>query len=506
MSLSTIAQRAKLTLVESVYNRDWATFWNGNFIPKWVTLLLGITLAPLVALLIARGMWYLAIPIAVSVLVVILFLRYPFVAIILWLLLAPLLQTTPTMPERIIYWIINRVMPPAVLGVIILVALLLPKKNQLMRVGRAELMLVPFLVIGLLSIILFQPAERILPTLYLFYDRLFIPICLYWIVRLTVPDDTDLKRMLPVILVVAIFQCSVGILTLVAPGAIRPDWRGMGEGARVTGTLRAPGAYTTTLVFLCFILYHAAIHRKPGLIRLIFLSTFAFGCLMVFLSFSRGSWLGGLVAVLGLLVVYPKATLRMVFIISLLMAVFGAGLLANQLDWAAERLQNEKNAQARIVMYHTAGKMIQTRPFFGWGYENFERFRDEFKGRVNNFVVTEGEIGIHNTFLGIMTEMGLVSFFFYIFPLTWWLWLTIKVFPRMPDNGFWSRRLLMVLWLVILDQIIVNNFMDMTHFPFGVSVWWITLGLIASIVCHYLEPGDIGLPGWAYRASVETSP
>lgn len=506
MSLPIIAQRVKSTLVESVYNRDWATFWDRDFIPRWMPLLLGIILAELVALLIVRGMWYLAVPMAFLIPVFILFLRYPFVPIILWLLLAPLLQITPTRPERIIYWIVNRAMPPVVLGIIILTVLLQPKRKQLLRMGRAELMLVPFVIIGLLSIVLLQPAERITPTVYVFYDRLFIPICLYWIVRFATPDERDFKRLLPVILAIAVFQCTVGILTLVAPEAIRPVWRGIGEGARVTGTLRAPGAYTTTLVFLCFLLYHAAIQRKPGLIRFIFLSTFAFGCLMVFLSFSRGSWLGGLVAVLGLLIVYPKATLRMIVIISVLMAVFGAGLLADQLDWAAERLQSEKSAKARIVMYHTAAKMIQTRPFFGWGYENFKRFRDEFKGRVNNFVVTEGEIGIHNTFLGIMTEMGLISFFFYIFPLIWWLWLTIKVFPRMPDNGFWSRRLLMVLWLVILDQIIVNSFMDMTHFPFGISVWWITVGLIASIVCHYLKPGDIGLPGWAHRASVETSP
>lgn len=491
MYLSKIALKVKSTAVESICNKDWATFWDRDFVPKWAPLLLGIILAEFVALLIVRGTWHIAIPLAFLIPVVILFLRYPFAAIIVWLLLASLLQTTPTGPERIIYWMIHRFMPPAALGVIILAALLQPKKNDLMRLGRAELMLVPFVATGLLSILLLQPADRVFPTLYVFYDRLFIPICLYWIVKLTAPGERDLKRLLPLMLVIAVFQCTVGILTLFAPEAVRPVWRGIGEGARLTGTLRAPGAYTTTLVFLCFVLYHAAMQRKPGLIRLIFLSTFAFGCLMVFLSFSRGSWLGGLVALLGLLIVYPKATIRMIIILSILMAVFGVNLLADQLDWAAERLQNKKNAQARIVMYHTAAEMIQTRPFFGWGYENFRRFRDEFKGRVNNFVVTEERIGVHHTFLGIMSEMGLVGFSCYLFPLIWWLWLTVKVLPRMPAKGFWSWRLLIILWLIILDHIVVNSFMDMTHFPYGVGIWWITVGLIGSMVCHYLKPGDI---------------
>jgi O-antigen ligase len=202
----------------------------------------------------------------------------------------------------------------------------------------------------------------------------------------------------------------------------------------------------------------------------------------------------------GLLLVYPKATIRMTIALSILMVVFGVGLLSDQLDWAAQRLAERRNAQARIVVYDTAVKMIRSRPFFGWGYENFTRFRDEFKGRVNNFVVTEKKIGIHNTFLGIAAETGLISLLLYIFPLLWWLRLTRKVLPRLPTKGFWSRRLLIVLWVTILNQIIVNSFMDMTHFLYGMGIWWVTLGLIGSMVSHYLRPEDIGLPGWIYQS------
>jgi O-antigen ligase len=501
MLLPTIAPKMRST-VRGFVNKDWATFWESDFLSKWVPLTLGLILAMLVGLLISQGMWHFAVPLAFLIPVAILFLRYPFACIVTWLLVSPFLQTTPTMPERILYWVVHRAMPPATLVLIILATLLQTKKNRLMRWGRAELVLVPFLAIGLLSIILLQPGDGVVPTLYLFYDRLFISICLYWIVRLTTPGEDDLKRLLPVMLALVLIQCGIGLLTLFAPSVVRPDWRGIGEGARVTGTLRAPGAYTTTLVFFCLVLYHAAMQRKPGLFRFIFLFAFAFGSLMVFLSFSRGSWLGGVVAAGGLLIVYPKATIRMVIIVSIIMAAFGLGLLTDQIDWANERLQNKENAQARIVMYHTAAKMIQVRPFFGWGYQNFRLFRDEFKGRTNNFVVTEREIGIHNTFLGITTELGLAGFFSYIFPVIWWLWLTIKIWPRMSNNGFWSRRLLIVLWLAILNQVLVNSFMDMTHFPYGVGVWWITVGLIGSVICHHLSPGDIGAQDLVYQSSV----
>jgi O-antigen ligase len=484
-SLRLVSPKSSIT---AFIHQDWLSLWDEGIVPKWIPLISGIILAELVAFLIVRGMWYIAFPLALLAPLAILLLRYPFASVMLWLLVAPFLQTTPTVPERTLYWMVHRAMPPAVLAMMILVSLIQPNKNYIRRLGRAELVLVPFVAIGILSILLLEPAPNIIPTLYLFYERLFVPICLYWIVRLTTPHEQDFKRLLPIMLVVVLLQSSIGMLGLFAPEATPPDWRPLGS-ERVVGTLRAP-----------FLLYHAAMQRKSGLIHLVSLSTFALGCLMTFLSFSRGSWLGGLVAIAGLLIVYPRATIRMAIALSIIMLVLGAGLLSDQLDWAAERLAERRNAQARIVMYDTAAKMIASRPFFGWGYENFRRFRDEFKGRVNNFVVTEEKIGIHNTFLGIAAEMGLISLFLYIFPLLWWLWLTKKVLTRLPAKGFWSQRLLIILWLTILNQIVVNSFMDMTHFLYGMGIWWITLGLIGSMVSHYLRPEDIGVPSWIYRS------
>ena len=496
-SLQLVSPKSRIT---AFIHQDWVNLWDQHFLPKWIPPILSIILAELVALSIVRGAWYIAVPLVLLIPLGIMFLRYPYGSVMLWLLTAPFLQTTPTTSERALYWMVHRAMPPAVLAMIIAASLLLPKTGYLRRLGRPELLLAPFVAIGILSIVLLQPADNVLQTLYHFYDHLFVPICLYLIVRLTSSDDIGFKYLLPIMLVVTIVQSSIGLLGLFAPEAIRSDWRAMGS-ARVSGTLRAPGAYTTTLVLFCFVLYHAAIQSKRRIAKFLFLSIFAFGCLMVFLSFSRGSWLGGLVAFAGLLIVYPKPTIRIIFVLSILMVLFGGGLLRDQLDWAAERLDERNNAQARIVMYDTAAKMIHSRPVFGWGYNNFKRFRDEFKGRVNNFVVNEENIGIHNTFLSIAAELGLMGFFFYIFPMIWWLWFTVKIVPRMPREGFWSWRLLVILWLSILDQIVVNSFMDMTSFIYGIGIWWITLGFIGNIVSQYLNPSDIGLPKWIYRSS-----
>ena len=85
--------------------------------------------------------------------------------------------------------------------------------------------------------------------------------------------------------------------------------------------------------------------------------------------------------------------------------------------------------------------------------------------------------------------------------MLWWLWLTFKVWPRLPKTGFWSRPLLVVFWMVILDHIVVNFFSDMRLSPYGMGIWWITLGLIANMVDTHLQANDLRPSPWMWHAA-----
>ena len=58
----------------------------------------------------------------------------------------------------------------------------------------------------------------------------------------------------------------------------------------------------------------------------------------------------------------------------------------------------------------------------------------------------------------------------------------------MPKKGFWSRSLLVVLWLVIISHVVSTFFSDMRYSTYGQGMWLITLGFIANIVSIYLQP------------------
>jgi O-antigen ligase len=170
------------------------------------------------------------------------------------------------------------------------------------------------------------------------------------------------------------------------------------------------------------------------------------------------------------------------------MSILGGGILADKFAWASERLNKENTAKNRVVLFYASMNMIEEKPFLGWGYENFNRYKNTFIDRsiVKLNTAEASSITSHNTYLTMMVELGLIAFFLYTIPLIWWLRLTLKIFPHLPRGGVQGRSLLVVYWLIILAYIITANFADQRFSFYGVGLWWLTLGLAASYITQHL--------------------
>jgi O-antigen ligase len=172
----------------------------------------------------------------------------------------------------------------------------------------------------------------------------------------------------------------------------------------------------------------------------------------------------------------------------LLTGVVG-GLLADQLGQATQRLNSEESdesALSRLPIYYAALQMFQAKPIFGWGFSNFDRYDRDFQARVGDLVNAVKDHASHNLYLTLLAEQGLVGFLLYITPMLWWFYFSLKAWPRMPSEGFWSRKLLVILWLATAHLVIVNNFFNVT-IVYSLGIWWITLGLIGTVVDHHLS-------------------
>jgi len=223
------------SIVAAIFGDKDMAFWESRFLARWLPLLLGLGLGIFSAFLIANEAWYFLVPVVLAIPAIVLFIRYPFVAVMAWMLLFPYFVSTPTTAERAVYWILHRAMIPAALGVAILSDWLGVRKREPIQLGRAELAMLTFLGLTLVNIFVWN--RNPVPATIAFYDRLFVPFCVYWLVRLTAPGEKDLKRFLWVAFITLVSQAVIGLLIRFAPQVLPPQWVASSQEARMTGLL-----------------------------------------------------------------------------------------------------------------------------------------------------------------------------------------------------------------------------------------------------------------------------
>lgn len=447
-----------------------------------IVLMGGTAVGLVTAFLVVQGEWQIALGLIAIVPGLIIIHKYPFLAVLAWLFLVPFLLHTETASLRMVYWVIHRGLPPLTLGLMVISNALRVRPRSFPRPGVPEVAMAGYLIVSVLSIILLN--SNPLATFYLYYDRVIVPMCLYTIIRLTAPGEKVWQWLLPIALFISVSQSAIGLLAWVAPGVLPSSWL-ENQGERTIGSLINAAIYTSTLTFSGLLLLHAAFNTPQKWLRNIFILTFLLSMYSIFISFSRASWLGAILVIMGLLYLYPKFMVKLgLLAVPVMGLILSGALLSSQLNWAEERLYSDEaevSALARLPIFYAAVAMFQEKPFFGWGYNNFDVYDRAFYGRVLDLPHDNKDHASHNLYLTLVAEQGATGLLLYLTPMFWLLWLSIKRLPDLPRNGFRSRKLLIILWLVIGTHVIVSNFMNIIV-VYGLGVWWITLALIATLV------------------------
>lgn len=472
---------AKSTANTTLGNKRLERFWNSTFLPNVLPLLLGLVLGPVLAILVAREvspLIFLAIPVLIPV--AILLNKYPLGAIMVWMAVMPWFPFSQA--YKFVYFTVHRMLIPMALGFLILSRMMKLKEYRRVRIELPELATLGFAVMALISIFVTRMHWK---TIFTLEDRFLVPVAAYWLIRLSNAQRSDLRRMIPLMAFLCLAECVIGLLSWFVPQAIPPIWRSALFGHRVTGSFNAAGLYGYTLIFFMVFIYHEAVNREKGPVRTLLVMVFTLGLVCLFFTFTRAVWLAGLLVLIGILFLHPKPTGIFVSSVLVVMIPLSASVLSPEIDYAYDRLHDRGSTENRIIL-HTAGrKMFLARPIFGWGYEQYDRYDWRFMGRVGNVAPTEWHIKegtSHHTYLTILAEMGAFGFSLYVLPVLWWLVCTIKVIPRLPKKGFWSRKLLIAMWLPIIAQFSIGQSSDFCYALYALALFWITLGFIGNLV------------------------
>lgn len=443
--------------------------WNQLF-----PLILSIGLGLALGFLSSRGNWFYAFTLALIVPMVILFSLRPFIGIILWLLLMPLASALPN--PNIMYWGIHRILIPFTLVMTIIPHLVNTSNRTLFRFKFPDISLIIFAAYVPFSMILRSSLSSESMRLYL--DRMLIPILMYFVLRFSVIDKGNQKILEWTAFFVAVIQNAIGIASWIVPSLIPYVWR-HNIGYRTAGSLGDPAVFTSLLMFCAVLLISAALNRKNDLTKLVYLLVSGVSFVSVFLSLERGSWLAGLMVIIGLLIFHGKKFFKLILVGIFFVVLFGFSLLSNQISMAANRISEQHPIDDRIVVTDAMIRMIADKPVFGWGYDSLNLNLANYYRQVGAANIIFGFTTSHNTFLTIFTELGLVGIFLYLSPIVWLLIKSIKWLRGNPIKSH-KKTFLITVWLSSLQYFVVSNFMDMRFYPIGLTLCWMMIGLIAN--------------------------
>ena len=446
------------------------------------------------AYLVAGGMWFIGVGLMLGVPFILLLHRYPLAGVMIWLLVMPFLVDDAGGGLRKLFWLVHRLLPVLVLVIVVVATRLGLRDRRLPRLGWPEVIMGVYLVVSLLSIGYLTQVDR---AMFILYDTVFIPMALYLIVRLTEPDERDLKRFVPVLAFILMTQAMIGSLSWVAPGLLPGEWLDR-VGTRTTGSVRSVSVFGTTMIFAGALFLHTAWYtRRTSPMRFVYFAGAAVAALMTFMTFSRASWIAGIVVFAGLAIIYRGLlgkVLLVVVPVALLLVAFG---LANgEFDYASQRFlssSSEESALSRLPVAVASARMFEERPMWGFGYGNFDLFDRQFQEAIPGLVVPEKDHASHNLYLNLLAEQGLIGFLAYVGAAVWWLLKARPAARRLPRDGVVSRQLLYVLWLGLLGHVIVNNFSNM-RVTFGLGTWWLVLGFIAVLTTDALRSTEPATP------------
>jgi O-antigen ligase len=429
------------------------------------------------AYLLSAGLWFVAVALLVALPAFVVLNRAPMAALAIWLLLAPYVLFTSGV-VRYGFWLVHRALPIVVIVVLIASRALGLRTRPLGRLGAPELLMVTYVFATALSI--GYTSTTVSTSIITLYDRVVVPMCLYVIVRLVRPTEESLRWLVPVAMVTIVAQTTLGLAAWVVPAALPDEWLGR-EGTRTIGSLGSPSVYGVTMLAAGAFLLHAAATEPRRVVRFAERALFVVSVVMAVGTLTRGVWLAAIVVVAALAVVHPRQIRRIAVTALPVLLVLGlTGAAAGQVARLETRFGSDETALSRLPVALASWRMFEAKPVTGWGFSNFDLFDREFQSEVSGFI-PEKDHASHNVYLTLLAEQGLIGMLLFLGPAAWLLGRTIASFSRLPRTGLASRKLVVLLWGVLLAHVAVNNFSNM-RVVFGLGQWWLVLGLIAALV------------------------
>lgn len=289
-------------------------------------------------------------------------------------------------------------------------------------------------------------------------DLYLIPVWVYFLARHLVSDRRALRIVLQAFVIAgtfaglyAIYYQITGNVLFSAGAYNQADLFYTQSLRQLAGLLGGPANFG--LVFSMIIPINVYLLLQSGSLR----GKIAFGTSLsillvgIFLSYRRTSWIALIVAFLILQRFYPR--FRRLFLLSLV--VFGFVLFftwdsVSESAVVTERIgEKVESANARVPIWNTMFNMWESRPFFGFGYDQYKLLSGSYRtdGSTVPFKTTQSEYYL------ILVSAGLAGLVPYALMILGIVRDSIRVFRR-TSYRLVDRQLVVIFWGVLAAYLI----------------------------------------------------
>ena len=310
--------------------------------------------------------------------------------------------------------------------------------------------------------------------------KFLVPYALFHIARQSFREEASRRRLQTFSLLVLVYLCFiavaffVGARSLIFPRFILDESLSIHIN-RARGPFLQAVANGVTLNILGLIALDAYRRgRMPKILGAVLLVALP---LAVLATKTRAVWLSFLASAVALLLLNSDRRVRrvcryvlIVATIAVLLALASNGTAASLLD----RFEERSPIDIRFAVYRAAWDMFLERPLLGWGVS---RMPAQLEQRVSDFHLHQ--FVVHNTYLEILVEHGLLG-------LALYAWLLFQLFrlSRSRDlgqqPGAFLDRGFREIWPVILGVYLLNGFFVVMNYQFVNGFLYTLAGILAG--------------------------
>jgi len=140
----------------------------------------------------------------------------------------------------------------------------------------------------------------------------------------------------------------------------------------------------------------------------------------------------------------------------------------------ADRFEEQSPVEFRVAMYRAGWEMFLEKPVFGWGIRDMQ---PELASRVEDF--HQGEFFLHNTYLEILVQHGLLGIGLYA-----WIVIDLLHLGRHAGstslNGQFLDRGFQSIWVVFVLVYLVNASFVVMNYQFVNGLLFTFAGMLAA--------------------------